>query len=650
MISNRIATDPMVCLFETGSATGLSDWQLLQQFVDGHDALPFEVLVSRHGPMVLGICRRMLRNSPDVDDAFQATFLVLLKRAGSLGPGDVIAGWLHGVAVRVAQQARTAAGRRARRERNGITLDLARHEPAGLDATVRHVLDQEIGRLPAKYRDPIVLCYLQGKTHEEAARQLRWPLGSVKGRLARGRSLLQSRLARRGVTCGTALAALAAGSSSRASVPASLHTAACQAAIRVSAGGLIAHGVPGSIAQLTQGVLSAMIKQKLKLIILACALSGVFLTGAGVLARQSGPSNGPRAVEPPTQGQERLVEKAKTSGPVVVETQKKEIPRKWDAGERYRELIQAARKAYLANEDEWHKGKSPMGRIYGASRLLMESEREAASSPAEKIKAVQNHLERMRTLARDHQAAGDVDDADGAEVRAYVAEADLLLAQAKTPAKPAPVPAPTPAHPGRSDGPGKDVRSQVILAKLEQPIAMSFASETPLEDLLKYIKQATQGPSEPGIPIYVDPIGLQEAEKSLTSTIHIDLDGVPLRRTLQLALSQIGLMYFVDDGILVITSQESENQRLPPSSVEPSPFLMKQEKAERGEMTLKEMKEFVEELKVRKEMNEALNEMHSAGEGGTPGPNAGAKQAQTDQLVKELRELVGQLKSGKSKQ
>jgi RNA polymerase sigma factor (sigma-70 family) len=647
MTGNRIATDPMMCLFETGSATGLSDWQLLEQFLTGRQDMPFEVLVSRHGPMVLGICRRMLRNSSDVDDAFQATFLVLLKRASSLGPGDAIAAWLHGVAVRVAQQSRSAAARRGQRERDGITIDPAGPEPAGLDASVRQVLDEEISRLPAKYRAPIILCYLQGQTHEEAARRLRWPLGSVKGRLARARTLLQTRLTRRGVACGTALTALAAGAGSRAAVPDMLLAATSQAAARVVSGGLISYVASPSIAHLTRGVLSAMIMQKVKLIILAFAVSGIFLTGAGVLARQSGPTTRPKAVEPPAEGKGRPVEEAKPSSPLIVESQKQETPRKRNADDLYRELIQAARKAYLANEDELHKGKSPMERVYVASRLLMDSERQAASSPDVKLKALQNHLERMRGLARDHQAAGDVDDADGAEARAYVAEAELLLAQAKPPAKP---PAVEPAaaasgRSGKSDGPGRDLRSQAILAKLEQPIAMSFPNETPLEDIIKYVKQATQGSSDSGIPIYVDPIGLQEADKSLTSTIRIDLDSVPLRRTLQLMLSQIGLMYFVDDGILVITSQDSESQKLPPSTVEPSPFLQKQERAERGEMTLKEMKEFVEELKVRKEMEGALASLNGHGEGGM----AGAKPEQLDQLVKELRELASQLKTGQGK-
>jgi RNA polymerase sigma factor (sigma-70 family) len=198
MNAHRLATPDLVRLFDTGSVASLSEGQLLERFVAHRDKLAFEALVARHGAMVLGICRRMLGNSPDVDDAFQATFLVLLKRAGSLGPGDAIAAWLHGVAVHVAQQARSSAFRRGQRERTGVALEMPGPDPVVGDPELRQILDEEINRLPWKYRAPIVLCYIEGQTHEEAARQLEWPLGTVKGRLARARARLEARLVRRG--------------------------------------------------------------------------------------------------------------------------------------------------------------------------------------------------------------------------------------------------------------------------------------------------------------------------------------------------------------------------------------------------------------------------------------------------------------------
>jgi hypothetical protein len=142
----------------------------------------------------------------------------------------------------------------------------------------------------------------------------------------------------------------------------------------------------------------------------------------------------------------------------------------------------------------------------------------------------------------------------------------------------------------------------VILGKLEEPLAMNFPQEQPLEDVLKYIKQATQGAGYGGIPIYVDPIGLQEAEKTMTSPVSIDLEGVPLRRTLQLLLTQLGLCYYVDDGLLVITSQSSELTALPPSIQRPLSLEEQKLKAERGEMDLDLMTSFIAKLKLIKEL------------------------------------------------
>jgi RNA polymerase sigma factor (sigma-70 family) len=616
MNAHRLATPDLVRLFDSGSMASLSEWQLLERFVAHRDELAFEALVSRHGPMVLGICRRMLGNSQDVDDAFQATFLVLLKRAGSLGPGDTIAAWLHGVAVRVAQQARSAAFRHHRRERTGVSYDIPGPDPVVDDPELRRVLDEEINRLPWKYRAPIVLCYLEGRTHEEAAQQLDWPLGTVKGRLARARSRLETRLTRRGLACGAALAALAAGTRTQAGVAGPLIEATCRAAARLGTGKLTAQVVSASIVRLAQGVLTAMMFQKLKLIALGAIASGFLLTGAGVLARQQGqgptepfekPGNGSpdKKLDVAATGLPRPGSEAAPAGKVP--------PTPMTENDLYRAVLQAARHAYMATRDDYHKGRSAVQRVHSASRLLMEAEAQAGSAPsgpAQKVKAVEAHLERMRELARDEEHAGD-DDPNGTEARAFLAEAELLVAQAKAP-KPKPSPAAPPTQSGAKDGPGQDPKSQAILAKLEEPVSMSFPNETPLEDLLKYIKQATQVRSGSGIPIYVDPLGLQEADKTLNSTVQLDLEGIPLRRTLQLALKQLGLIYFVDDGLLVITSGSSEDLKLPPSRVEPPPFGQKMDRFERGDMKVEEMKTFVEELKMRKEILKLEAEIEKA--------------------------------------
>ena len=190
-----------------------------------------------------------------------------------------------------------------------------------------------------------------------------------------------------------------------------------------------------------------------------------------------------------------------------------------------------------------------------------------------------------------------------------------------------------------------------ILAKLEEPISMSFTEDTPLEDVLKYIKQATTTPTYAGIPIYVDPLGLQEAEKSMTSTVrNMDLEGVPLRRTLQLLLKQINLAYFVEDGLLFITSEDAEGP-LRPSMREPSPILQKTEKAERGELSLAEMKELLEALKVRQQiMNLSSGTPSEETHEGKQNEELKQYREQINLLLKEFRGLLEVLKAEKQKQ
>src|SRR5262249_43935879 len=158
--------------------------------------------------MVLKVCRRILSDSHDVEDAFQATFLVLVEKAGSICTRDSVGSWLHGVAFRVASCSRATAARRRRLELKQAEL-IAFRTPDDGGSDLASVLHEEVARLPEKYRAPIVLCDLEGHTYDEAARQLVWPLGTVKSRLARGRERLRSRLARRGLAP-TTLALVAA--------------------------------------------------------------------------------------------------------------------------------------------------------------------------------------------------------------------------------------------------------------------------------------------------------------------------------------------------------------------------------------------------------------------------------------------------------
>jgi RNA polymerase sigma factor (sigma-70 family) len=236
----------------------LSDAQLLERFVSRRDHAAFATLVARHGPMVLAVCRRLLPSVHDAEDAFQATFLVLVRRAAHIRQRELLANWLYGVAHRVATRARTQAARR--RTYGGQDIERVAAEAPGEwpDRDVQPVLHEEINRLAAKYRTPVVLCYLQGKTNEEAAQELGCPVGTVKGRLARARNLLRGRLTRRGLAVPAWLVAAAlAPNAAPAAVSAMLGEATVQAAMRLAAGEATAL-VSARVADLTDGALRGM--------------------------------------------------------------------------------------------------------------------------------------------------------------------------------------------------------------------------------------------------------------------------------------------------------------------------------------------------------------------------------------------------------
>jgi len=276
----------------------LTDAQLLEGFTQRGDEAAFEVLLSRHGPMVLGLCRRLLRNGHDAEDAFQATFLVLVRKAGSLRERDLLGNWLYGVAYRIAVRVRANNSRRQAVE----TLDADRVAgaagPAPAEQELRWLLQEELSRLPDKYRQPVVLCYLEGQTNEEAARRLSWPVGTVKGRLARARDLLRRRLTRRGVTLSSAALAAALSQNPIMALPPPLIVSTVKAALVVTAGKAAAlGGLSAPLLGLVNGSLQAMRLARLKAVLGLVFTMAVLLPGAGVLVPSA---LGPRAVEPKT--------------------------------------------------------------------------------------------------------------------------------------------------------------------------------------------------------------------------------------------------------------------------------------------------------------------------------------------------------------
>jgi RNA polymerase sigma factor (sigma-70 family) len=251
----------------TSQGEGRTDGQLLAQFLEQRDESAFGILLKRHGPMVLGVCRRVLGNTADAEDAFQATFLVLVHKAASLTGRAVLGDFLHGVAQRTALNARRLAARRRKKEAAGARPELqgeaSRHEE------LKDCLDEALRQLPEKYRLPIVLCDLEGKTRQEAAEILGWPEGTVAGRLARGRALLARRVGRR-------------NSALVGSVPAALGSSTLEVATLVAARQTAVGVVSAPVALLVEGVLKNMLLSKLKTVALALLI--LAFLGVGVTA------------------------------------------------------------------------------------------------------------------------------------------------------------------------------------------------------------------------------------------------------------------------------------------------------------------------------------------------------------------------------
>jgi RNA polymerase sigma factor (sigma-70 family) len=333
MASNRtgMGIAQVLLALRAHDAQGLSDGQLLRRFLGQRDEAAFAALVRRHGPMVLGVCRRILRNAADAEDAFQATFLVFVRKAAALKGRTVLGDWLHGVARRTALKVKGAATHRWAKEQA-----MARPEAQGEETRDDWLplLDEELSGLPEKYRLPIVLCDLEGRTRKEAAEQLGWPEGTVAERLARARSMLAKRLARRGVVvpAGALTVALPADVAS-ACVPPTLVYSTMKAATLVAAGQSAAEGtISAKVALLTGEVMKAMLLSKLKnvaVVLIVCVVGGFGWIAYGsfakepALAIQRGDKDKPANTQPPSfkkdSDAEGAVGKDEVDRPKVVE-------------------------------------------------------------------------------------------------------------------------------------------------------------------------------------------------------------------------------------------------------------------------------------------------------------------------------------------
>jgi RNA polymerase sigma factor (sigma-70 family) len=426
-------------IFQVGTSTGLSDAQLLDRFRARSDLdsaeTTFAGLIARHGRMVLGVCRRALQNPDDVADAFQATFLILVRKADTVRVEDSLGRWLYGVSRRVSVRARRAVARRSAREVQGIELAAAPAAEANHDE-LRDVLDQEVGRLPDKFRSAFVLCEFEGLAHDEAARQLGCAVGTIKSRLSRAREKLRSRLIRRGI----APAAWAlVGESASASVPVKLIDATVSAAF-AHAGGAISPAV----TLLIQGVLRAMLLKKLSTMGVAVVATLTLATSAAVLARQATsarrgdqtnrqivrgsvrvegePSDAPRSAAPvqqiPKEDEEDTADRIELLRLDVellqaeLQARKAEIyatsstlnathvpgQRDGEQAEKLRAVLDAARKEFIAKQKEFSRKRAELSAIDLRARL-------GANSPFGSEKAVDNRSARRKTAAPVQSAA-----------------------------------------------------------------------------------------------------------------------------------------------------------------------------------------------------------------------------------------------------
>ena len=275
------------------SNDAVSDLVLLERFIEQNDHAAMTMIIARHGPLVMGVCRRYLTNEHDASDAFQATFLVLLKKAKSLRRLNSLAAWLYGVAHRVAKKSRSQSTLRRQREASELAMTREVTSLEQLDAETINLIHVELARLPEKYQLPLILCYLEGLDRESVAQQLGWTIGSLKGRLERGRDMLLAYLKRRGIVVPVALLSAAITRNALAEVPVTLASTTMSSLVLVATGqSLISATGSVQTASLAQGVLKTMLFTNLKISSVLVVSGLLAASGTAVALRHAIAENG----------------------------------------------------------------------------------------------------------------------------------------------------------------------------------------------------------------------------------------------------------------------------------------------------------------------------------------------------------------------
>jgi RNA polymerase sigma factor (sigma-70 family) len=399
-----------------------SDGDLLERFVARRDEAAFEALLARHGPMVWGVCRGLLDDIHEAEDAFAASFLVLVRRAGAIARRERLASWLYGVAHRVAVRARANAARRRSRQREDVDMLPAKpaDEPAARERS--RLLHEELNRLPERYRIPLVLAYLEGRTQEEVAHELGWTPGTVRGRLERGRERLRGRLARRGLSLPAGvLAVMLADNSLAGPVPPALAASTLRAALALAGG----TAVSPSLVVLVEGVVQAMFLSKVKSAVALVLAVGIFAAGAGAVTYQTLAAQQPvqqpaQAIPKPDPAQQREA-LLKAGGwdpftgeppPPMADVPPERVKAMLGEAEGamkalLKEQLEAAQTETDARWKEFLAGRGTLDIAMHASQRLLQAEMELSHSKADFIAALEAHLQRMKDVETVNQARFD---------------------------------------------------------------------------------------------------------------------------------------------------------------------------------------------------------------------------------------------------
>ena len=408
-------------LFSNGVLGGLTDRQLVERFVNRNDSSAedaFTILVERHGPMVWGVCRRLLPDPHAAADAFQATFLVLVRRASAVRVDDSLGPWLYGVSRRVAARTRATSLRQRACETGGVdAVAVPPSDPAGAERLA--ILDEEIGRLPERERAAVVLCDLEGLLHDDAARRLGCPVGTVESRLSRGRQRLRDRLVRRGLDPSAAALWPEIAREASSAMPAALIKSLARFVTSSPAAGAL----PVAVATLAEGVIKMMWLARLKpLVAVAAAL--VLATAAVAVQERQQPAP------------ERKGDQAKTAPPApagAVGAGAPDIAVNRAIAREQLALIDAALAAMrqLAQNGQLDIA-SPSFSIWG--RRLVDTLRKAGAGKAELIAALEKHIKDLKqdeVLAQARLEAARGTQVDVFDVRFRRMEAEIWLNEEK---------------------------------------------------------------------------------------------------------------------------------------------------------------------------------------------------------------------------